>query len=121
MPTPTIPPSQAGGVVRVEEAAVTTMPRLALGEHRALEVPPPGTPTAPDLGRDRVQRPALPMVAPDLLVGGHPLRPPRGGEGYCPCGGLWGRERHGGKKVSGREGGVVQQRGHSAALGLEAR
>ncbi len=55
IPTPTIPPSQEGRVVRVEEAAVTTMPRLALGERRALEVPPHGTPTEPDLVRDRVQ------------------------------------------------------------------
>ena len=121
IPTPTIPPSQEGGFVRVEEAAVTTMPRWALGERRALEVPPHGTPTAPDLVRDRVQRPALPMVAPDLLVGGHPLGPPGGGEGYCPCGWLRGRERHGGK---GGDGGgvcgIVHGRRRTGMLGSDA-
>ena len=77
------------------------MPRLALGERRALEVALHGAPTEPDLVRNRIQSPALPMVRPDLLVVGHPLGPPRGGEGRGPCGRLRGRERHGGEVGAG--------------------
>lgn len=120
--TSTIPPSQEGGFVRVEEAAVTGMPRVALGECRALEVSPHGTPTEPDLMCHRVQRPPLPMVGPDLLVGHHPLRPPRGGEGRRPWGRLRGRERHSGDaEASGSRGGIVQRRGRGGGLGIDPR
>jgi hypothetical protein len=121
MATPTIPPGQEGGLVRIEEAAATAMARLARGEHRALEVPPHGTPAEPDLVRDRVQRPALPMVAPDLLVGGHPLGSPRGGERQCPGGRLRGRERHGAEAgPEGRGGGIVHGRRRTGMLGSDA-
>ena len=84
IPTSAIPPSQEGGFVRIEDAAVAAMPRLALGERRALEVALHGAPTEPDLVRNGVQRPPLPMGGPDLLVGRHPLGPPRGGEAPLP-------------------------------------
>jgi hypothetical protein len=45
----------------------------------------------PNLVRDGVQRPALPMGAPDLLVVSDPLGSPSGGEGRCPRGGRRGR------------------------------
>ncbi len=93
IPTPTIPPGQESGFVRIEETAVAAMPRLALGKRRALEVALHGAPTEPDLIGNRIQGPALSMVHPDLLVVGHPLGPPRGGEGRRPSGGPRGHRR----------------------------
>jgi hypothetical protein len=53
------------------------MARLALRECWTLEIPVYGAPTEAHLLCDGIQRPALPMGGPDLLVGGHPLRPSR--------------------------------------------
>jgi hypothetical protein len=39
IPTPAVPPGQEDGFVRIEEASVAAMPRLALGKRRALERP----------------------------------------------------------------------------------
>jgi hypothetical protein len=120
--TAVVPPGQEGRFVWVEETAATAMSRLALGERRALEVAPHGAATEPDLVRDRVQRPALPMVAPDLLVGGHPLGPPGGGDGQRPYGGLWGCERYGGEaRGIGRVCRIVHGRRHTGVLGMDAR
>ena len=85
------------------------MPRLALGERRALEIALHGAPTEPDLLRDGVQRPPLPMVRPDLLIVGPPLGPPLAAPGVPPrwttAGGASGTvERLG---AGGRVGGIV--------------
>jgi hypothetical protein len=112
--TAIVPPGQEGRFVRLEEAAATTMPRLTLRKRRALEVPPHGTPTEPDLVRDRIQRPLLPMDGPDLLAGRHPLDPTRGGEGHGPGGGLWGREWHGGQA----RGAMAGEAGPCSGVGM---
>jgi hypothetical protein len=70
IPTPAIPTSQGGGFVRIEEAAVAAMQRLALGKRRVLEIALHGAPTEPDPMRNGIEGPALPMVHPDLLVAG---------------------------------------------------
>jgi hypothetical protein len=96
IPTPAVPPGQEDGLVRIEATAVAAMPRLALRKRRALEIALHGAPAEPDLVRHRIQGPALPMGAPDLLIAGHPRGPPRRGKGHRPCGRRRGRERHGG-------------------------
>jgi hypothetical protein len=90
--TATVPPGQKSGFVRIEEAAVTAVPRLAFGKGWALEVALHGAATEPHLFGNHIQGPALPMVRPDLLVMGHPLRPSRGGSRRRPSGwqGRWG-------------------------------
>jgi hypothetical protein len=122
IPTPAVPPGQEGGFVRIEQAAVAAIPRLVLGERWALEVALHGAPTEPDLVRNRIQGPALPMGRPDLLVLGHPLGPPRGGEGRDPCGRLRGGERHGGE-VRDRCSvfGIVHGRRRTGVLGIDQR
>ncbi len=115
--TAVVPPGQEGRFVRIEETAAAAMSRLALGECRILEVALHGAATEPDLVRNGIEGPALPMLRPDLLVAGHPLRPPRGGERRRPCGRLLRRERHGGEAgAGGRVGGIMQRRGHGCAL-----
>jgi hypothetical protein len=86
MATPAIPPSQEGGFVGSKEAAVAAMPRLALGKHGALEIPLDGAPTEPHLRRNGVQRPALPMRRPGLVIVGPPSGPPLAGQA-CRRGG----------------------------------
>src|SRR5262249_50770883 len=71
--TPAVPPGEEGGFVGIQNTAVAAMPRLALRKRRALEVPLHGAPTEPDLVRDGVQRPALPMGGPDLVIVGPPV------------------------------------------------
>ena len=109
IPTPAVPPGQEGGFVRIEEAAVAAMPRLALGKRRALEVALHGAPTEPDLLRDGIQRPALLMVGPDLLVVGPPAGPAAGGASRAAavddCGGASGTEA--GLGGCRRTGGIV--------------
>ena len=94
IPTAAIPSGQEGSFVRIEEAAATAMSWLALGERRALEVALHGAPTEAHLLRDRVQRPPLLMIPPDLVILGPPLGPPLAGQAYR-CGGRLRRGRRG--------------------------
>jgi hypothetical protein len=120
--TAVVPPGQEGRFVGLEEAAVAAMPWLALGKCRALKIPLHGAPAEPDLVRNRVQGPALPMLRPALLILGHPRGPPCGGEGRGPCGRLRRGERHGGE-VRGRCSvvGIVPGRRGRGVLGLDQR
>jgi hypothetical protein len=122
IPTAAVPPGQEGRLVRVEEAVVAARARWALGERRALEVPPHGTPTEACGLRDGVQRPPLRMIGPDLMIMGPPSGPSLAGQA-CRRGGRLGRgEWHRGEAgAGGRVGGVVQRRGHGAALGIDPR
>jgi hypothetical protein len=76
IPTPIVPPGQEGRFVRIEEAAVAAMPRLALGKCRALKIPLDGAPTEPHLLGDGVQSPPLLVISPDLVILGPPLGTP---------------------------------------------
>lgn len=96
------------------------MSRLALGKRRVLEIALYGAPTEPDLVRDRIQGPALPMVRPDLFVVGHPLRPPNGSKGHRPCGRLRRRKRHGGD-IGGWPGGIMHGCWCHEVLGIDPR
>jgi hypothetical protein len=102
VPTAIVPPGQEGGFVRIEEAAAAAIPRWALGERGALEIPLHGAATAPDLLGNGIQRPALPMIAPALLVDGQPLRPPRSGAGHLPAWRVVGAQAA--RRRSGRRG-----------------
>jgi hypothetical protein len=95
IPTPAVPTGQEDGFVRIEDAPVAVMPRLALEKCRGLEIPLNNAPTEPDLVRHRIQGPALPMIRPNRLVAGHPLVPPKGGKGHRLDRRLLWRERHG--------------------------
>jgi hypothetical protein len=86
VPTPVIPTSQEHGFIRIEETAVTAMPRLALGKCRGLEIALHGAPTETHLLRDGVQRPTLLMRPPDLVIVGPPLGTPLAGQS-CRRGG----------------------------------
>jgi hypothetical protein len=95
IPTPAVPTGQEDSLLRIEDAPVAVMPRLALGKCRGLEISLDNTQSEPDLVRHRIQGPALPMIRPNLLVAGHPLGPSKGGKGHRPGRRpLW-RERHG--------------------------
>ena len=74
--TPTLPSSEEGGFIGIEEAAVAAMSRLALRKCGALEVALHGAPTQAHLLRDGVQRPPLLMIRPDLVIMRPPLGPP---------------------------------------------
>jgi hypothetical protein len=122
MPTPAVPTRQEDGFVGIEEAPVAVMPRLALGKCGGLEIPLDRAPTEFKVVRPRVQGPALPMRRPDLLVAGHPLGTPTGGEGRRPCGRRRRRERHGrDTRGCGWAGRIVHGRWGREALGIDAR
>jgi hypothetical protein len=94
IPTAAIPSSQQHGFVRIENAAVTAMPRRPLGERRALEVTLHGASTEAHLLGHGVQCPPPLMIRPDLVVVGPPLGPPLARQA-CRRGGRLGRgERH---------------------------
>jgi hypothetical protein len=86
IPTPAIPASQEHGFVRIGNAAVAAMPRLALRKRRALEIALHGAPTEAHLLRDGVQRSPLLMIRPDLVIMGPPSGTPLAGQS-CRCGG----------------------------------
>jgi hypothetical protein len=98
------------------------MPRLALGERRALEIPLDVSSTGPDMVCNRVHGPALSMIRPDLLVAGHELRPSRGGEAHRSGGRRLGRERHG-RDSQGRgwASEIMHRRRRTGVLGIEKR
>jgi hypothetical protein len=122
IPTPAVPPGQESRFVRIEEAAVAGMHRLALGTRRALEVPLHRAPTEADLRGDGIEGPSLLMGSPDLLVVRSALGAPLAGQSCRRGGRRWRGERHrGGAGVGGRGGRVVQRRGHGDALGMDPR
>jgi hypothetical protein len=122
MATPAVPAGQEGGCVRSEEAAATAMARGALGDRGALQRALPGAPTEPHRRGHGIPGPALPLGHPTRLVGGHPRRGPRGGEGRGVGGGLWGREGHGGTAGGGgRVGGIGHRCWCRKVLGMTAR
>ena len=121
IPAPAVPPGQEGRFVRIEEAAVAGIHRLALGKRGALQIALHGAPTEADLRRNGVQGPPLLMMRPDLVILGPPSGPPLAGQACCGGGRLRRGEQHrrwlGGCRQTGR---IVHRHGRGA-LGIGLR
>jgi hypothetical protein len=118
MATPTIPAGQEGGLIRVQEAAVTALPRWARGKRRALEVARHGAPTEPDLIGNSIEGPALLMRRPPLVIEGPPSRPPLARQSCCRGGRLGGERPRGGLGGARWTGQIVHWCRVGPALGL---
>jgi hypothetical protein len=120
--TAALPPGEERGRVRLEEAAVTALPRRARGRRGAVEGARPGTAPAPHRRRQRLPRPALRLSGPALVLRRPPWGPSRAGQAGCR-GGRRGRgaRPRGEAGAGGRGGGVGPPRGPGDALGREPR
>jgi hypothetical protein len=117
-----MPPSQAGGFVRIEQTAGAALARLALGKRRALGVPLHGAPTAADPVGNRREGPALLMIGPYRLGVRPPPGAPLAGQSYRRGGRLGRGERGRGRLGSCRRPGrSVHRRRSTGLLRLDER